>query len=247
MDRHGTTQARYVQRFRVWRGSRILAIDIELVPVVEPQADPWNSYYACRFAWNDEAAELFRAVHQLRHPVPGKQFDAPHYVEIESASKRTTILTGGLPFHRRVCGRILDTLLRVRGERGRKFRVGIGIDATHPLQETQQLFAPSIALHAVAAAPSPASSRLFHCDTKSVTAMHWEPLREAGRLVGIRVRLLETMGRGGPLKLSACRPLIAAKKLDLNHQPIGELTVANGQTQIEIAPYAWIGVEGRWS
>lgn len=247
MDRHGTTQARYVQRFRVWRGSRILAIDIELDPVVEPQADPWNSYYACRFAWNDEAAELFRAVHQQRHPVPGKQFEAPHYVEIESASKRTTILTGGLPFHRRVGGRILDTLLRVRGERGRKFRVGIGIDATHPLQEAQQLFAPSIALPAVAAAPSPASSWLFHCDARSVTATHWEPLREAGRLVGFRVRLLETMGRGGPLKLSACRPLIAAKKLDLNHQPIGELTVANGQTQIEIAPYAWISVEGRWS
>jgi alpha-mannosidase len=247
MDRHGATQARYVQRFRVWRGSRILAIDIELDPVVEPQADPWNSYYACRFAWNDESAELFRAVHQQRHAVPGKQFEAPHYIEIEAVTKRTTILTGGLPFHRRVGGRILDTLLRVRGERGRKFRVGIGIDATHPLQEAQQLLAPPIAVQAVAAPPSPASSWLFHCDAKSVTATHWEPLRESGRLVGFRVRLLETMGRGGPLKLSACRPLTAAKKLDLTQQPLGELAVANGQAQIEIAPYAWISVEGRWA
>jgi alpha-mannosidase len=247
MDRQGATQARYVQRFRVWRGSRILAIDIELDPVVEPQADPWNSYYACRFAWNDEAAELFRAVHQQRHPVPGKQFEAPHYIEIESTPKRTTILTGGLPFHRRVGGRILDTLLRVRGERGRKFRLGIGIDATHPLQEAQQLLAPPIALAAIAAPPSPASSWLFHCDAKSVTATHWEPLRESGRLVGFRVRLLETMGRGGPLKLSACRPLIAARKLDLNQQPLGELEVANGQAQIELAPYAWVSVEARWA
>ncbi len=247
MDRQGATQARYVQRFRVWRGSRVLAIDIELDPVVEPQADPWNSYYACRFAWNDETAELFRAVHQQRHPVPGKQFEAPHYVEIESAAKRTTVLTGGLPYHRRVGGRILDTLLRVRGERGRKFRVGIGIDATHPLQEAQQLLSPTVALPAVAASPSPASSCLFHCDAKSVVVTHWEPLRESGRLIGFRARLLETMGRGGPVKLSACRPLLGAKKLDLHQQAIGELTVANGQLQLEIAPYAWIGVEGRWA
>ena len=154
---------------------------------------------------------------------------------------------GSSLFHRRVGGRILDTLLRVRGERGRKFRLGIGIDATHPLQEAQQLLAPPIALAATAAPPSPASSWLFHCDAKSVTATHWEPLRESGRLVGFRVRLLETMGRGGPLKLSACRPLIAARKLDLNQQPLGELEVANGQAQIELAPYAWISVEARWA
>lgn len=247
MDRHGKTQATYTQIFRVWRGSRVLTIDIELDPVVEPQADPWNAYYCCRFAWNNESADLFRTVHQQRQPVPGKQFESPHYVEISAEPQRTTILTGGLPYHRRVGMRMLDTLLIVRGERARRFRVGIGLDLTHPYQESQALLGGPIFLPQTASPPNPASSWLFHVDAKNVVATHWQPLVEAGRLVGFRTRLLETMGRSGPVKISACRAITSARTIDFADQTLGELPVATGQATVELAAHDWTYVEARWS
>ena len=36
-----------------------------------PDGDPWQSYYAARFAWNDESAELFRSVNTI-----GRRTDA---------------------------------------------------------------------------------------------------------------------------------------------------------------------------
>ena len=62
MDLEGQKLAGFVQKYRVWRGSRVLTVDIELDPVEEPKADPWNSYVCCRFAWGDETSELFRTV-----------------------------------------------------------------------------------------------------------------------------------------------------------------------------------------
>ncbi len=246
MDRQGKTQANYTQIFRVRRGSRVLVIDIELEPVVEPLADPWNSYYCCRFAWNNESSDLFRTLHQQRQPVAGKQFEAPHYVELVAEPQRTTIFTGGLPFHRRVGMRMLDTLLVVRGERARRFRVGIGIDVTHPYQEAVSLHAPQLTLPETNSPPNPASSWLFHLDAKNVATTHWSPVREGGKLVGFRTRLLETMGRGGPVKLSACRTLTAASKLDLQGQPVETLPVENGQAVVQLTAHDWTTVEARW-
>ena len=42
-----------------------------------------------------------RRVHQQRHATTTKYLEAPHYLEVDLAEKRTTFLTGGLPFHRR--------------------------------------------------------------------------------------------------------------------------------------------------
>lgn len=245
LDRHGQPQAKYIQIFRVWRGSRVLVIDIELEPLVEPQADPWNSYYACRFAWSNETAELYRTVHQQRQPVAGKQLEAPHYVDIVADPQRTTIFTGGLPFHRRVGLRMLDTLLVVRGERCRQFRVGIGIDVAHPLPEAQALVAPPLMVPRTAP-PAPASSWLFHFDARNVTATHWAPLWSAGRMVGFETRVLETMGRSAAVKLSACRALVSACRVDLAGKVVAELPVAQGQAQLELAAHDWATVQARW-
>ena len=54
--------AGFRQTTRVWAGSRVLHIEIEFDGLEEPRADPWNSYYAARFAWPDETAELWRGV-----------------------------------------------------------------------------------------------------------------------------------------------------------------------------------------
>ena len=53
----------------------------------------------------------------------------PQFIEVESYKTRTTILTAGMPYHRRIGKRMLDCLLRMCGESSTKFRLGIGIDA----------------------------------------------------------------------------------------------------------------------
>ena len=58
LDLNGNRLAGFVQTYRLWRGSRVLHVEVELDPAEEPRADPWNSYYCCRFAWPDELAEL---------------------------------------------------------------------------------------------------------------------------------------------------------------------------------------------
>lgn len=247
LDKRGGVLANYTQRFQVWRGSRTLVVDIEIDPAVEPKADPWNSYFACRTAWADESAELFRTVNQTRQPVASKQFEAPQFVEVVSEPRRTTLLTGGLPFHRRVGGRMLDSLLIVRGERQRRFRIGIGIDLQHPHHDAWALMAPKLAVSQTGASPTPASSGwLFHVDHRTVQATHWSPLVEEGRVVGFRARLLETSGRASRIKLSAFRDLKSARQVDFRGQPLADCAIENGAARVDLGGHEWCEVEGKW-
>ena len=106
VDAAGRRLAGFVQRTTVCQGSRLIRLDLELQDLEldtleQPGADPWNSYYAARFAWSDTLADLFRGVHLARHPTEAKRIEAPEYLHVETTGGRTTILTGGLPYHRR--------------------------------------------------------------------------------------------------------------------------------------------------
>jgi alpha-mannosidase len=250
LDLDGTKLSGFKQTYRVVRGKRVVELDIELDPQTEPRADPWNSYFAARFAWADEAADLWCSVNQSRQPVGAKRFEAPQYIEIEGvdSKKRTTILTGGLPFHRRCGLRMLDSLLIVRGESGRKFRMGIGLDLNHPMQAAIDLLTPAVATQQVAATPLPAaSSWLFHLDAKNVVATHWEPIAEAGNIVGFRVRLLETAGRPVRAMLSSFRNVKHARQVDFQGNSLGDCKVDDGRIRLDFTAGEWIEVEGRWS
>ena len=211
MDQQGRKLAGFRQTYRLWRGSRVLLLDIELEPHSECSGDPWNSYYAARFAWANEAADLYRSANLTRQPAKGKRFEAPLYVEIDDAGIHTAILTGGLPFHRRHGRRMLDTLLVVAGERGRRFQFGIGVELKNPLHEALNLVTPVPSLVQTAAAPAPsASGWLFHVDARNVTATHWEPL-----LRGRRERGLPRPPAGNSGPPGQRRPAV------LPHRPVG--------------------------
>jgi len=244
LDREGKRLAGFLQKYQLWRGSRVLRIEVELDPDEEPRADPWNSYYAARFAWGDDLADLWRTVNETRQPVGGKRFEAPHYVEIEGEKTRTAILTGGLPFHRRQGGDRLDSLLVVRGEKARKFQLGIGIDLTHPMQEALGMMAPPAVVEKTAAPPSPSdSSWLFHIDAKNVVATHWEPVIEEAGVAGYRVRLLETEGRSASVGLSSFRPATSARQIDFQGQTLCECKVEDGRARLEMTGHEWIEVQ----
>jgi alpha-mannosidase len=246
-DRQGRHLAEYRQTYRLWRGSRVLLLDVELQPEQSCTGDPWNGYYGVRFAWANEAADLSRSANLTRQTVKGKRFEAPLYIEIDDLGTRTAILTGGLPFHRRYGSRMLDTLLVVSGERCRRFQLGIGVQLKNPLHEALHLITPPPALPQLAAPPQPASSGwLFHIDARNVAATHWETVSEAGRTVGFRTRLLETQGRQAKVGVQCFRPVKTARKVNFQNETLNECQVDNGAIQLQLTAHEWAEVEARW-
>ena len=243
LDRQAKRLAGFVQTTRARRGSRVLEIEIELAPEQLPDGDPWRSYYAARFAWGDESAELFRSVNTIGCRTDAQYLEAPHFLELRSAGTRTIILPGGLPFHRRASPRMLDTLLMVSGESTRKFRLGLGFDVAHPLTAALNFLVPKTVVTGVSAPSSP-TGWFFHLDSRNVVATHWEPVVSAGRTDGFRVRLLETEGRAATLGLRSFRPLGSAQRLD---DPPTDLPIEGDRVTVEIQPYQWIEVQCRWN
>ena len=248
LDRRGQRLAGFRQTIRARRGSRVLELEIELDVDRQPEADPWDSYYGVRFAWGDATADVFRSVNQISRPTEASRLEAPHFVDIRGEKTRTTILTGGLPYHRRFGLRKLDTLLVVRGETARRFRLGVGVDLRHPLPAALDFLAPqTMALPLERAAPPAVPSGwLFHLDARNVVATHWEPVAAEARIVGFRVRLLETEGRRAKAVLRCFRPVGSAQRIDFGQQPPSELSVQDDQIKIDVGPHQFTQIEARW-
>jgi alpha-mannosidase len=238
--------ASFHQTLRVWRGKRTLELEIALTPHVPPRADPWNSYYACRFAWGDDEALLARSFQETRQSTQLTRIESPHFFEVDNGHQKVALLTGGLPFHRLVGHRALDTLLVVHGESERQFRLGMGVDLAHPYVDSVDLLAPPLTAAANGGTRGTSSGWLFQTGVKNVEVTHWQPLLEGGRCVGFRARLLETAGVPTRLRLAALYPLRAARQVDFLGRPQGECAVEQGQASLSISRYEWLEIEGRW-
>ncbi len=248
-DEEKNEVAEFEQRFRLWRGSRQLELQIELRPRSDLAADPWNSYYACRFAWGDESYLLYRDVNQSRQLTNAHRLEAPLYLEIDGAKQRTAILTGGLPYHRRIDKRRLDTLLIVRGENRRRFRLAIGVDCRSVLADAWSVLLPT----ATADHDGPAeagSGWLFHIDARHVVATHWHPkivtVDGQPRCTGVCVRLLETLGRDGRVTLQSFRPVQSARRQDFCGETTGQCEVVDGRVQFKMEGHEWTQIELDW-
>jgi alpha-mannosidase len=257
MDHEGRRVAGFRQATRLRRGSRVIELAIELDIDRQPDANPWDSYYAARFAWKNEASTVHRGVGLANLPTELTQIESPHFVDICLDKQRTTLLCGGLPYHRRQGLRKLDTILAVRGETARSFRLGIGIDVPNPSAAALEFLAPPLLLPDQPPPPAPAGW-LFHLDRRNVLATHWEAslavsatdnsreLTAPGRIAkqtAFRVRLLETDGRGVTLGLRCFRPVASAEKTNPGDVPSVPLVVEGDKIEIPIGPHQWIEVE----
>jgi len=245
--------ARFEQRVGLWAGSRIVDLEITLSDVEEPRADPWNSYLSARFAWPDESASLYRGVAGVRQATTARRFDAPEFIEIESGTNTMSLLTCGLPYHRRSEGRMLDSLLVVRGESRRTFRLALGVDLAHPAAAAMQQLEPRLLRPEQSPAPAAASGWFFHVGAKNVVATYWEPLFDAAAesgdesaIKGFRVRLLEIDGNAGRVPLRAFRSLAYARQVDFVGETILELYVDDDKIMLDFGPYELLEVEAHW-
>ncbi len=258
VDTDGRRLGTFRQTTQAWAGSRVLRILIELDEIEEPRADPWNSYYAARFAWPDETADLWRGVALARQKTEATRFEAPEYIDIDNGSGTISILTGGLPYHRRSQGRMLDSLLVVRGETARRFSLAIGVDVPHPAAAALEFISPD-AMHFDSGPPPAATSGwMFHLSAKNVVATHWQPLADdrpgdppAGEapapVRGFRARLLETAGQSGRVTLRTFRGVATARQVDFLGNTLVQLIVEDDKISLDFAANEWIEVEAVWS
>ena len=156
---------------------------------------PGGRILACRFAWSSEAADLARSYQDMRRPTKARRLEAPLFVQVDDGLQKTAILTGGLPFHRRVGRRMLDTLLIAGGEIQRTFRLGIGVDLKQPFREALGLLLPTLVVQDVPGVATTRSGWLFHLDARNALVTGCQPLLESEHLVGIRLHVVETDGR----------------------------------------------------
>ena len=248
MDRAGDVVATYRQTYRLWRGSRLLEVAVELEPQRLPQGDPWREYYALRFAWADESWMVVRTVNDLRQATSARRIEGTHYIELNHVDQRTTIFPNGLPCHRRIGRRMLDSLLIVPGEECRQFSFALGIDVKHPWQQAAWLQSPPIAIPTDRAPrDGRRSGWLFHVSHKNVTATAWTPIEHDGRTVGLRTRLLETAGRQSATELRAPYELRGARRTDFLGRRETDCPVEGDLCRIDLEPHEWTEVEVWWA
>ncbi|MCE9607575.1 MAG: hypothetical protein K8U03_22025 [Planctomycetia bacterium] len=246
VDAEGKQFAGFTQRVRVAQGSPLVEVDVELDIAEQPRAEAWGSYYAARFAWPDDGTALGRGVFLTHQPTKSKHPESPYFIELETATASTMIFPCGLPHHICTGERMLDTLLVGRGELRRKFRFVLGVEIEHPAATALDVMEPLVAIEKTAQPASGDTGWLFHLDAKNVVATHWESLVEAERVVGFRVRLLETEGLAGRVNLRTVRKIKSARQIDGRAQTLLDLQPEEDRLGIDVAPYEWLDIEARF-
>ncbi|MFV0444828.1 MAG: hypothetical protein ACK5Q5_14750 [Planctomycetaceae bacterium] len=248
---NGKLLATYRQTIRLYRGRPYVDIEIELGLEKNPEGDPWTNYLAARFAWSDPGQMVTRSQQQTASPIKDEQrFESPHYIELASEAHRTTILTGGLPFHRLTGDRMLDTLLVTEGEQTRRFRFGLTIDHSYPMEAAADWESPGLTLRVEQGPPRPGPTGwLFQVAARNIQLRRLLPFRgpaaEQNRQ-GCIVRLQETEGRNKTFRLECFRTPTKAQQVDLDGKPLHTFKVENGGVLVSMAPNELCDVEVRF-
>jgi hypothetical protein len=224
-DEQNRLLARFRQRFRAWLGRPVLEVRIEIMPEHLPQGYPWHAYYGARFAWRDERAMLLRGVNGSGSVTTHTRPVTPDYLELRLGSQRTTIFPGGLPFHQRHGGRMLDVILLPEGETGRVFDLALALDRDNPMQLAQGMVTPVSLVPAAKGPPHVGTAGwLFHLDAPNLLLLNLRPGPDGAD--GVVARLLECASHTGPVELRCVRDPQRAALLD-----------GRGNSLFEVSPH----------
>jgi hypothetical protein len=241
----GELLARFVQTARILRGLAAAIVDVQLDCAKLPMGDRWDSYFASRLAWVDEAITFRHGVQWTARETSRQRIESPEWVEMAGAEQNIVCLASGLPFHRRSAPTWLDTLLVTEGEDRRQFQFALALDCAYPTHAALAL--ATAGRPALALMPGPlAASRgwLLHVSARNVLLTHCESL--PGERAGIRCRLLETEGRHAETTISAFRPFRAARITDFRGNAKSVLSVVDGKVVLDVAPHRWVQFEAEW-
>jgi alpha-mannosidase len=245
LDAAGDLLARFTQTARLVRALPAAIIDIQLDCVKLPTGDRWNSYFASRLAWSDEAVTFRRGVHWTARETTRQRIASPEWVEVSSGEQNIVCLALGLPYHRRAAPTWLDTLLVTADEQRRQFQFALALDSAYPTQAALALATAGRPAFAILPGPLPAARGWFlHVSARNVLLTHCESLD--GDRAGIRCRLLETEGRHAEAMVSAFRPFRSARTTDFRGNAKSVLSVNDGNVVLDVGPHRWVQFEAEW-
>ena len=200
--------------YRLRRGSRFLEVSGELVPNVQLRGEPWANYLGLRMAVASESAICRSIVRDKLHRVRSRRLVAPSGLLVDEAERQTLVCGYGLPFHRRVADRFLDTLLFVSGETKHSFQVDYGIDVRSPVAACRSRSAGPVALSVMPGSSGPEIGWVCHVSPREVllSALKIYPTAE-GKLAAV-VRVVQTQAKTAKVKLRFCRDVAAVCLVD---------------------------------
>lgn len=247
---NGELAATFTEIITLRRHSRVIEVDLEIAAQIEPDSSPWNSYYACRFAWKDALAQLSGGVSATLIGTTRDYFQAPEAVDIRSeAGIGITILSAGLPYFRKTGSTRMDAVLAPKGEEGRRFHFAIGVDLEDPqLKALSYADAQPIVLADTPALRRPAR-QLFSVDADNIMIVSAVPVanstqaqpnfqRRAERVNddfnGVRLTLLETHSAATTARLKCALPIERIHTLAFDQTPNDEKVDQKSSIAVEL-------------
>lgn len=223
--------------------SQIIDVDLEIEPRTLPDSSPWNSYYACRFAWKDAFADIRGGVSATLIGTSRDYIQAPECVDIRSEDDAgITILSAGLPFFKKIGSSRMDAILIPKGETRKNFRFGVGVDLKKP--HDAALAYADIPPFIVEGVPCPGKlvAQFFKVDRRNVKILEETPILVKERaeetiekkrvnegFAGVRIVLLETGGAETETTLRSFFPVKSVEAIDLlGKRSCEEYGVKNG-------------------
>jgi hypothetical protein len=235
--------AQFRQRYRVWLGRPLLEMRIEIMPEQAPAGYPWHAYFGSRFAWRDERAVMLRGVNGSSYITMHPRPQTPDYVELRLARQSVVIFPGGLPFHQRQEGRMLDVILIPEGEKATTFDLGIALDRDMPMQTAWGLASPVAVVPTSKGPPHiGASGWLFHLDAPNLllTRLHPGPLEVRAENPpsddAVTAWLFECAGHSGLAELRCVRNPKRAALLDARGNFLLEMSCNGDAVSLEVTP-----------
>ena len=256
----GKSLAKFRQRFRAWRGRPVLEVQFTVDPIEMPDSDPWESYYAARFAWPDQESALVCSKHWGADVTTTSELESTHYIEIGIKQSRTTVLCDHFPFHRMDGDHRLDTLLVCQGESEVSGCLGIVLDARNPLQDALDLIHNPVTAHVAQGRPRSDDRGWFvQLDASNVIISSVRPLAAVSNVLeandseaacgtdsksgGMRLRLVETEGRTVRAHLRFWTNPTSARLVDLAGKTLSELVVQEDTVLVDLAGHEMITLD----
>lgn len=237
--------AEFRQTVSVERNSTRLTLQIDFDAVNSPvTGNPWMTYIASRFAWDNESAAISRSMLGQTAGFRMERFEAPDYIEVADADQRLLIMPDGRPYHRRSGGRMLDSLLIVEGEPERTFQFALDFDQPVPMRSVMEHRRPIEPLVVSDRQQGAAESGwVLGVSSKNVVIARTTVDRINETSVSIRVLLQETEGRTARCRLLTARPPKTAHLIRASGNSIQELSPNQNETTLEFAPFQLKEVE----
>lgn len=227
--------ATFTLRYTLHRGSRMLQIDGQLVPTTPPAGDPWHEYFACRAAVAGDGAIQHLLLRDKVHRARSRRLVAPLGLILDEAERQTLVAAAGLPFHRKVSDRFLDTLLVTQGETAPSFSLSYGFDLPSPVAAARCVIAPPSHV-AITDSPGVEIGWIVHAAPKDLLLTSVTAQRRRDSKLAARLRVVQTRSRSCKASIHFFRDLLGAWQLDRSGDDPFNLPLAEQESAVADHP-----------